>query len=526
MTPSSQIFAVTDPLPDGCRLAVFDPYRVTKAQIAQTIALATRAGGSRGSPRPSGTPILVTMCREAQAWPGRDLEVVVHEAPGEAAGSPEAALHNRLLGLSVGRLVVRSFDRRLVDWNAFAALEPRIQVCFFAKGGGLVKLPEEASGAPFLQDVQNQARLAIMTFVEASNYGAILQAYALQTFMRRLGLNADLVAYSCPHIAWTAAAIKRTGLYARDWREFAVKLWRLWLDMRRNRSFRRFKQTKLKQTRRFFTMSDLQPLNDLYAGFVAGSDQVFSIRCSNLDTAYFLGFVKDNAKKFTYAASFGFSEIPAPFETLYRALLASFSRFSMREQGGRAIIRKLLDRESEVHVDPTLLLGQSDWEAIVPAARRRMPRRYILVYTVYEPVGLFEQALDLARATGCGIVYLGFDFFWIRKALRRRDISVVYTAGPEAFVAYMARATYVLTNSFHGAVFSILFRKPFLVELENKGLFNHRARDLLDMLQLNDRVLNGPATEAIDAPVDWARCDAVLNRERAAAAAYLKSLIT
>ena len=501
------------------RLAVYEPYYATPGQIRDALKRCGLPGAVGCTPK--SVCVITRSPRSAQVL-GKAYTALLQRP--DADDAPALALVAMLREHRISTLLVRSFDRHSVDWSDLARQAPEIAIHFPVRDGGTRRVDGSSSADVAGDGILNQARLAIMTFVGAANYGALLQAYALQAAMRTYGLQADLIDYSCPHIAWAYSPVKRTGLMVGPAKEKLVRLWRCMLDRRRNRNFARFKRQNLKTTRCFYTLSDLAPLNEDYAGFIAGSDQVFNIRCSNLDAAFFLSFVTDDRKKFSYAASFGFDAIPPHFKPLFRGLLQGFSHFSMRESSGRDIIRDLLGREAMVHVDPTLLLTQADWDLVGAQSRGRLPRRYIFVYNVNAPHKLFPRAIELAAKTGCDIVYFGFDFYWIRKALRR-GVHVSYAGGPETFVAAVAGATYVLTNSFHGAVFSVIYKKPFLVELENQGVFNHRAGNLLKMLGLESRVLDDRGVDVIDSPVDWARCETILQAEREKAVAYLESLV-
>ena len=370
-------------------------------------------------------------------------------------------------------------------------------------------------------------RIAVVTFLEARNHGAYLQAYALQRFLADLGFPCRLLDYSNPHMAWVYAPVHRGGLFRGRLPDDLSRVRNALLDARRNAAFRAFARRNLVLSRRrYYTLADLAAADAHYDIFLAGSDQVFSIRCSNLDTAYFLSFVSDGAKKVSYAASFGFDEIPAPYRALYRALLAPFRRLSLREESGARIVRELLGPDAppvDVHVDPTLLLDAGAWSPIAAQSRVRVPRRYLLVYNVYRPVRLFDEAFRIARERRLPLVYLGRDLP-LRDRLRR-GVRVIESAAPQDFVRLFRDASCVLTNSFHGTAFSVLFRRPFLVELENRGAYNHRVAALLDRLGLRSCARgDGPGTPAGE-DADWERAAALLARERARSAAYLRKAL-
>ena len=149
----------------------------------------------------------------------------------------------------------------------------------------------------------------------------------------------------------------------------------------------------------FITESEKADRNNLvdigkkYDIVVAGSDQVFNDVCTKFDETYFLDFVPDK-KKYSYAASFGFKELPKEREEDYKRRLEGFQQLSIREESGCDIVRNLLGRESLCNIDPTFLLNRNEWEKIV-VSKERKP--YILVFSVLKPLKLVDYAIELGR---------------------------------------------------------------------------------------------------------------------------------
>lgn len=392
--------------------------------------------------------------------------------------------------------------------------------------------------ASIVQPPSVSTRVAIVSFVEAKNHGAYLQAYALQRFLENLGFESELIDYSNPHMARVYSPFHWEGLRGRNFLEILATIRLAIHDWRRNALFADFASRNLRLSSgsrqpapsrtpgHYTSLMQLEESNAQYDAFLVGSDQVFSIRCSNFDTAYFLSFVRDRAKKFSYAASFGFDEIPLPYRDLYRVLLSSFSCLSVRERSGVDIVHRLMGDAApptEVHVDPTLLLDAEAWGEVAAQSRRSAPRKYLLLYNVYRPIRLFEAAFRVARERGLSLVYLGHDLP-IRDRLRR-GVRTIETAAPEDFVRFFRDAACVFTNSFHGTVFSVLFRKPFVVELDNENAFNHRAEDLLAKFHLGGQILSEYVSSTLDAPVPWDDVEQAMKTERIRSADYLRHIL-
>ena len=370
-------------------------------------------------------------------------------------------------------------------------------------------------------------RVAIVTFHTAANYGAALQTYALQRFLLSLGVNAEVLNYFCPYISWCYAPVcfNNNGLHGGSFSKTIAKIRQAFLRHAKNVAFNDFiRRNVALSPRRYYNIAKLSDANERYDVFIAGSDQVFSILCTSLDTTYFLSFVDNPAKKLSYAASFGFDRLPENYKSLYRSLLGSFRHLSLREESGERIVKDLLGPEAPptaVHPDPTLLLDAAAWNAIAAQSRLRIRRPYLLLYNVNPPKRLFDEAIRLARAMRLRIVYLGQDMQL--SARFRSGLRIIDAAAPQDFVRLFQKADCVLTNSFHGTVFSILFRKPFFVELENLAAYNHRAEALVTKLGLEGSILPPvSSTLAVVPSPDWTRVDKILDEQRACAEAYFR----
>lgn len=349
--------------------------------------------------------------------------------------------------------------------------------------------------------------IGILTFHRASNYGAVLQAYALQKVISDLGREAVIVDYRCRtveegHRPW--------GLFKRH--RFPVVLLRCLVAARKDRIFGEFRRNRLKLSAHM-SADDLGKHRDEYALFVTGSDQVWNDTFSGLDPVYMLTFA-DGEQRYSYACSLGFDSFPEGTEQLYRERLAGMQCISLRENRAVDLIRQL-GYESRVDLDPTLLLDRSKWEELMKAPD--YPEPYILVYTVNEDVHLLEAARRLSVKTGVKILYLNNQY------KKNRDITRIRYSTPEEYVGWFAGAEYVFTNSFHGTAFGIIFNKKLKVELETAKKYNVRSRDLLMSCALPQCVLKNNDDD-MDFQIDWSETDRRLDAMRRNSLDYIKSI--
>lgn len=357
-------------------------------------------------------------------------------------------------------------------------------------------------------------KTGILTFHRALSYGALLQAYALQNRLFSLGIDNEIIDYTCDYM------VKHYQKLFRPMKGNPVKGFALNLltanGIRKERKTRDCFVEKHMKLSRAYNAKNIAQAAQQYAALIVGSDQVWSPNCVGFDPVYFLDFAAPQ-QRFSYAASIAVQTLPEELHAEYRRRLKEYSLLSLREQSGVELVRQVVGREdAQIHIDPTLLLNNEAWDRIVPECVIQKP--YIFLFTVKKPKALIEQALALSRKTGLPIFYLN-------KLHRRREKEIHYMDPVEAdqFIALIKNATYVCTNSFHGTAFSIIYHKQFMVETAVADGRNIRSEELLNRLGLSERILAGDIA-AIDAQSDWAAVDRCLEDERVRADAYLREI--
>ena len=353
-------------------------------------------------------------------------------------------------------------------------------------------------------------RIGIATFQRAHNHGASLQMYGLYRTLKKMGHDVKVIDYISDHQNPTSLkqSIANTLNKSHDKRKAA--------------QYRQFRE-------KFFGADMTEPLapdklgvlNDRFDCFIAGSDQIWNDHIGHFEPFYFLSFVTDNKKKYSYAVSFNLKGVPKGKEAAYTERLSSFMRFSVREPDGVEAIKKLTNRDAEIHVDPSLLLNTDEWLACIKNVAPPSAEKYMLIYTVGKPVALVEKAKTLARQKGCKLFYMS-DFYG------HLDVKHLRGRGPLEFLAAIANAEAVFTNSFHGTAFSINFHRPFFTECQTQNRYNFRSETLMKKCGLFDRDLsnNPDALDLADVPIDWERAEASLNEERRRSADYFESIIS
>lgn len=328
-------------------------------------------------------------------------------------------------------------------------------------------------------------KIATLTFHTAINYGAVLQAYALQNAIVKLGYDSEVIDYTCDAIARNYSQSKSN---AKDIVKGIIN--KRVLETRLAR-FEEFINNRIK-TSGPVSSDGLCRLSRRYDGVIVGSDQVWNTKLTGCDGAYLLDFVEPE-KRMAYAASMGISRWELKEEEEIAGHLAQFSQITVRETTSADYIETLIGKRPKVVCDPVFLLTESEWSGI--AGERLIEEGYALLFCLGSlPAECVRWARREARKNKIqlALVYLGnIPVFGMEDY---RD------AGPIEFLNLVKHAEFVVTPSFHGCCFSILFNKSFYWFNSSKtdagkcGT-SSRQRDLLRMFGLSSREI-GPDSAA------------------------------
>ena len=334
-------------------------------------------------------------------------------------------------------------------------------------------------------------KIGIFTFFQ-TNYGAVLQAYALQHYLQQQpDTLVEIVDFTTPnhlidHKVFQKQSTRNPLAILSYW--FFTCLRYRQVKRRINRTWE-FKKNYFNFTRRYSTVDDLltnHPIEDLY---ITGSDQVFNPNARYVPV-YYLNFDKGNGKKVAYAPSFGISSFNDEITKKITDYIKDFDFLSCREQAGADYLASITGKEVPVVVDPVLLHDSSEWEKI--AVSPKYGKDYIFIYDLNGGGNLIRIAKNIQKHTGLPIVCLTGNrkkFYSVNKQL--------YDSGPAEFVGWIKDASYVVTDSFHGTVFSLIFSKQFFtfIALEKTS---SRIKNILAKVSLNDRIVTGESLDRFD----------------------------
>lgn len=280
------------------------------------------------------------------------------------------------------------------------------------------------------------------------NYGNRLQSYAVQQVLNQLGIESEVIyiqnrSTDIREIAKRLYFIPPVKALLHPQRKTILKY-------NRQKAFEKFNKEYVVVHK----YSNIKDING-FDYYVLGSDQVWNPKRYD-DVKKKLFFLKfaDSKQKVCFSPSFGVSEIPDQWKEYFKENLISFPHLSVREDAGAKIIRDLTGRESEVLIDPTLMLDASEWRSIAKKpVSVNTTSDYILSYFIG---GFPEKAEYTTEYLVNQYSFCNYDLFDINN-------EGLYTADPSEFLYLIDHAKLIQTDSFHACVFAFLFGKPFLL---------------------------------------------------------------
>lgn len=315
-------------------------------------------------------------------------------------------------------------------------------------------------------------KLGICICYQVKNFGSQLQSYATTVELKRRGINFEIIRYKKKYtpkliISLLPRLINPVFISERVLMRYQKKL-RLKLkpDFNKNNNKRNACLAKFSKERFtnlspvYYGYKDLCNASKNYDGILVGSDQLWS-PSGITSNFYNLMFADDNILKISYATSIGVSEIKPKLHKLYATFCNRIDHLSVRENAGKALIESLCESNAQVVVDPVLLLSAEDWLKEIPN-KRLFDEPYIFAYFLGKTPEYRKAVTDFAKEKGLKIVTSHHIDSYNKADVGFGDYAP-YDIGPKDFVNLIRNAEFVFTDSFHGSVFSMIYKKKFMV---------------------------------------------------------------
>lgn len=325
-----------------------------------------------------------------------------------------------------------------------------------------------------------------LTTYDVYNYGASLQAYALQQYLLGKGVESELINYQPEYLRrkydykWVnpESALSRFWITRIAYR--IMKYLQRQTTMGRKKSFDKFHKEFLKQTRPYFSYEELAqdpPTGDLY---IVGSDQIWNTFYeTGRDGAFYLDFVKTGVKA-SYSASFSYTEISEEWEEKIAGWLKDFKKIAVREYHGVDILKRMGFDGCWV-LDPVFLLPIEKWKEIMTPVNNKEP--YLLVYDFESNKEIERFCKEYAKKNGLKIYSINDTY---PRLYADKNFS---SAGPREFLSLIYHCDAFVSNSFHGTAFSIIFGKPVFVFNRNRHKVNSRMESLTKMFGIEECII-------------------------------------
>lgn len=357
--------------------------------------------------------------------------------------------------------------------------------------------------------------VAIVTLGGYTNFGNRLQNFALQETLLSLGATTVETLHGVPRgesrsvkaqrLALTALSRPQELLGRIRGRRSAAGPDRYTCPPERQDAIRAFSDEFIRQAPTAF--KDMGQADfDRYSHFVVGSDQVWNPAYTHVNPEWFLSFAP-RGRRIAYAASFGIPSVPRYAASRYRRGLRGLAAVSVREERASAMVRELAGVDAPVVLDPTMLLAPGRWSGLARRPRRLSGGGYVAKFML--------GAGDRTPAAGV-------DTSGIVEYARKHEMEMVdlhdpidpelLSMGPLEFIGAVQGSELVVTDSFHTAVFAVLFHRPFLLVL--RGAMNSRFEALLSQVGLGNRLLAQHSEVENATPINWDDVDARLVAAR------------
>lgn len=356
-------------------------------------------------------------------------------------------------------------------------------------------------------------KLGLLTFHTAANFGAALQAYALQEYLESKGYDSEYIDYQNHHrrmIYDMPYHIKESLKCGKVVDALVYTLGMPVMNMRKKK-FERFNQEYLHLSNKtYHNAQELESTNDIYDKFIVGSDQVWHPNNNGRDVSFMLSFVKDESKTISYASSFGISEVPEFIKAVYANSLKRIHHLSTREQTGVNIIKNLTGRDAKLVLDPVFLLTREQWQNLIEDCP--VEGNYLFSYT--------NRKDQMKKFLAIGYNMKGMKHHKLSRFTSVCDffnpaVKVKYDMSPKEFLGNINGAQIVVSASFHCICFSIILNKPFVCFLTGNDGKDERLKTLLSHFELMDRVYRKEMSiNDVQKPIDWVKVNAIIQEKR------------
>ena len=351
--------------------------------------------------------------------------------------------------------------------------------------------------------------IGILTFHNAFNYGAVLQAFSLQLFLESIGHKVEIINYHNTKVDKAYALFRIRGVLRKNPIK-SVKY--LTISLFRWRKFPVFKNNVYKIlniSHRVFSLNDLNIIKkDI---IIIGSDQLWNNKITGgYDPFYWADFVRNGkVRAITYAVCMNTDKLKPDDILIIKKKLTNFTSISVRETDLAKILRPLTAKQIYISLDPTFLIDKYTWHDLLKGEKPPIDKPYVLVFAILNRDHVVKTAQLFAASKNMPLVVMD------PIAEIRPFTNHFQPMSPFGFISAIAHADYIITSSFHGLAFSIIFNREVYV-FGDTGR-NERMKSLLNVIGINERFIDGseiPNFSEIDYDVVESKLEVLRNNSQ------------
>ena len=377
-------------------------------------------------------------------------------------------------------------------------------------------------------------KIGIITLPLNPNYGGLLQAFALQKVINQMGHDTLTVNRKSRDMPLSFKILSATNRIIKSIVNRKMGVIRSWATPKEvqiiDQHILRFIRENIRTTHLLKTDKEYKALSRYgFHAYVVGSDQVWRPKYSTSLSNHFVGFVDDNAgvKRVSYAASFGVDNWEyTPEQThVCKELISKFKAISVREDSAVKLCKEHFGVDALQVLDPTLLLPKEEYIRLVENDAIPANPKALLTYVLDKTTEKRDFIQKITRETGLTEISIMPKSLFMNAG--RKGINDCIYPPVTAWLRGFMDAEYVITDSFHGTAFAILFNKPFLA-LGNTKRGMTRFTSLLKIFGLEDRIITSTdelLTERLYQPIDFSHVNKILDTKRKEAFAFLSEAL-
>lgn len=319
-------------------------------------------------------------------------------------------------------------------------------------------------------------KAGILTFQNANNYGAVLQAYALQKYLNENNINCEFINYNM--VENKDINKKEIIIFKLKNKFIFIKNINIYIKQKKFDEFRK-KYLKI-NSKEYYNDKAIYNNKFDYDLYIVGSDQVWNSKITNNSKVFFLTFA-DSKIKISYGASFGHDVLNKEEKENVKNYLKDFDAISVREKQVVNKLKNITKKEIYDVVDPVFLLETEKWDEIMK--KIKINKKYIFIYLMEENKEVYKILNSINKDFKYEVIYISNH----NLELKNYNSKKLKKVGPREFIYLIKNSEYVITNSFHGTAFSIIFEKKFWVIGHSK--YNARIQNLINLILENNKII-------------------------------------